>query len=76
MTSITVVVDSEWAHPDHEQTVLVDNTNVDGAIYTYDKSEPTGKDDCKNGGWMDLVNGDGEPFKNQGDCVSYTNNGK
>ena len=43
-------------------------------IVTYDeKGHPATKDDCKDGGWMDLVNADGEPFKNQGDCVSYTN---
>lgn len=31
---------------------------------------------CKNGGWQQLVRRDFTPFKNQGDCVSYTNNGK
>jgi hypothetical protein len=31
------------------------------------------KDDCKNGGWQNLRRADGTPFKNQGDCVSYTN---
>jgi len=34
------------------------------------------KDQCKNGGWQTLFRADGTPFKNQGDCVSYTNNGK
>jgi hypothetical protein len=34
------------------------------------------KDDCKNGGWQTLHRANGTPFKNQGDCVSYTNNGK
>ena len=32
---------------------------------------PTSKDDCKNGGWMDLYDSAGNMFKNQGDCVSY-----
>jgi hypothetical protein len=27
--------------------------------------------DCKNGGWQNLGDGDRNPFKNQGDCVSY-----
>jgi len=36
----------------------------------------TTKDSCKNGGWQTLTRADGSPFKNQGDCVSYTNNGK
>jgi endonuclease G len=33
---------------------------------------PTNKDQCMNGGWMTWT----PRFKNQGDCVSYTNNGK
>jgi hypothetical protein len=31
---------------------------------------PTDKDQCKNGGWATFTN---PTFKNQGDCVSYTN---
>jgi hypothetical protein len=34
------------------------------------------KDQCKNGGWMNLRRANNTTFKNQGDCVSYTNNGK
>lgn len=71
VTGVQLVVDASWFFADGEQTVLIDNTNVDGTIYTYEN-----KDSCKNGGWMDLTNDDGEPFKNQGDCVSYMNNGK
>lgn len=37
---------------------------------------PTNKNSCKNGGWRNLVRSDFTAFKNQGDCVSYTNNGK
>ena len=37
---------------------------------------PTSKDQCKNGGWMTRVRSNGTIFKNQGDCVSYTQNGK
>lgn len=80
VTGIQVVVDSRAGHPDGEQTALIDNTNVDGVIYTYDESaqpgQPTSKDDCKKGGWMTLAREDGTTFKNQGDCVSYTNTGK
>jgi hypothetical protein len=36
----------------------------------------TSKDDCKDGGWMTMHRADGSTFKNQGDCVSYANNGK
>jgi len=34
---------------------------------------PVTKDDCKNGGWMNLRTANGEPFRNQGQCVSYVN---
>jgi hypothetical protein len=34
------------------------------------------KDDCKNGGWQNIRRADGTTFKNQGDCVSYTSNGR
>ncbi len=34
------------------------------------------RDSCKNGGWQTFNRTDGSPFKNQGDCVSYLNNGK
>lgn len=33
------------------------------------------KDDCKNGGWRSMTRADGSPFKNQGDCIQYTNKG-
>ena len=36
----------------------------------------TSKEQCKKGGWQTLFRADGTGFKNQGDCVSYTNNGK
>ena len=32
---------------------------------------PTSKDECKKGGWEDF-----DVFKNQGDCVSFTNGKK
>jgi hypothetical protein len=34
------------------------------------------KDDCKKDGWMGVSRADGSSFKNQGDCVSYAQNGK
>ncbi len=35
-----------------------------------DTAPPTAKDDCKKGGWASFNN---PSFRNQGDCVSYTN---
>jgi hypothetical protein len=34
---------------------------------------PTDKDQCENGGWQDLVDDQGEPFRNQGQCVAFVN---
>ena len=34
------------------------------------------RDDCREGGWQTVTRADGTPFKNQGDCVSYTNTGR
>jgi hypothetical protein len=49
------------------QTVIVDNTDVDGTIHDY---EFTSKEDCKKGGWKNFSTTPG-PFKNQGQCVSH-----
>jgi hypothetical protein len=32
---------------------------------------PTDKDQCKDGGWQDLADNQGQPFRNQGQCVSF-----
>ena len=31
---------------------------------------------CKDGGWRTLRNDAGEPFRNQGECVSFANSGQ
>lgn len=52
---------------------------VNGDDITYDfepYSVATNKDQCKNGGFANFKRADGSSFKNQGDCVSYTQNGK
>jgi Tyrosine-protein kinase ephrin type A/B receptor-like len=36
---------------------------------------PTTADQCKHDGWRHLVDRNGTPFKNQGDCVSYVATG-
>jgi len=36
----------------------------------------TVKDDCKLGGWANLIDSSFRRFENQGDCVSFVNNGK
>jgi choice-of-anchor C domain-containing protein len=37
--------------------------------------EPATLADCKDGGWLTLVDASGHAFKNQGDCVSYVATG-
>lgn len=64
VTDIFVVSDYG---PTGSQTVLIDNTNVNGTLYDYEFSSP---DDCKNNGYQNFTYPPG-PFKNQGQCVSY-----
>jgi hypothetical protein len=57
--------------------VLSIGYNGECVTYNFEVIEvATDKDACKNGNWKTLRRADGSPFKNQGDCVSYTNNGK
>ena len=32
---------------------------------------PTTRDDCKHEGWRNVVNDQGQPFKNQGQCINF-----
>ena len=41
------------------------------ATLTIPSPVPTNKDQCKNGGWQNLADDQGEPFANQGQCVSF-----
>lgn len=36
-------------------------------------SHPTTKDQCKDGGYVNYVDANDQPFRNQGQCVSYVN---
>ena len=61
----------------------VSDTNVDnnpaGLLYSLVVSStectlpvpPPTKDQCKDGGWKNMLDSKGNHFKNQGDCVSY-----
>lgn len=70
---ILVVVDGWWNEDatggDGEQTVLIDNVNINGHVTTFDggvSSNPVTLKDCKKGAWVAYAN---PAFKNQGDCV-------
>ena len=52
------------------EVVNFDNSQVNNQVFTYETA-----DSCKKGGWQQFTGSPG-PFKNQGDCVSYFNNGK
>lgn len=70
---VSLVVDSSWGFGDNEQTILVDNVAVNSDLYTFEPNTPTSKDECKDNGWQGLEDANGNPFKNQGQCVSYFN---
>ena len=63
--AVDLVVDAGFAFAGGTQTVVVDNVNVNGTIFTFES-----KDSCKDGGWQTFTSSPG-PFKNQGDCVSF-----
>jgi hypothetical protein len=60
---------------DETGQVNLDNISINNQVIT-GPNTPANKDACKKDGWMTLQRADGTSFKNQGDCVSYTNNGR
>lgn len=62
--------------PAGQHTVIVEVTaspfTAGGAFIRVDPvPTPVSKDDCKKGGWQEFTDADGQPFRNQGQCVSY-----
>lgn len=54
--------------------VLTDGVNFNGTVYDFELFNVVkSKDQCKNNGYKDLTDANGQPFKNQGQCVSYSN---
>ena len=55
----------------------VDGVTVNDVVYDFELEvpevvlTPTTKEECKDGGWQTLVNTNGVPFRNQGQCVSF-----
>jgi hypothetical protein len=66
ITGFQLVVDSGFSSGG-EQTIHVKNIKLNGNVVV---GPPKDKDACKNGGWRNFNN---PSFKNQGQCVSYTN---
>jgi hypothetical protein len=57
---------------DEQGQTSIDNISVNDQIIGAPNT-PTTKDDCKNNGWKNLQDETGKLFKNQGQCVSWTN---
>jgi hypothetical protein len=53
--------------------VEADLVNFNGTTYNFEPFvSATNKDQCKDNGWMNLTDDNGNAFKNQGQCVSWT----
>jgi hypothetical protein len=54
--------------------VQADLVNFNGITYNFEPyMVATNKDQCKKDGYKNVKDADGNSFKNQGQCVSYTN---
>jgi hypothetical protein len=54
--------------------VEADLVNFNGTTYNFEPFQsPSDKDACKNDGYKNLTDQNGQTFKNQGQCVSWTN---
>jgi hypothetical protein len=57
--------------------VETDLVSFNGSAYDFELyNAPTNKDECKDNGYKSLTDSNNQPFKNQGQCVSYFNNQK
>ncbi len=53
--------------------VETDLVSFNGSAYDFEPYQvATNKDQCKDGGWKNVTDANGNPFKNQGQCVSST----
>lgn len=54
--------------------VETDLVDFNGTVYNFEPYKvASDKDECKKDGYKSVTDADGNPFKNQGQCVSYTN---
>lgn len=73
VTGIQIVVDGYWAATGSEQVVTIDNTKINAELTDYEEKNIMSKDECKNEGWMNLTDDNGNGFRNQGQCIRYYN---
>ncbi len=57
---------------DEQGQTHLDNISINDQVIT-GPATPTSKDACKDGGWRNLQDANGQAFRNQGQCVSYFN---
>ena len=57
---------------DEQGTTHLDNISINNQVIG-GPNTPKSADACKNGGYKNLLDANGNPFKNQGQCVSYFN---
>jgi hypothetical protein len=60
----------ETLPPESTTTPTTESTTTSSGTVKVPRT-PSTKDECKNGGWRDLVDSEGRPFPNQGQCVSF-----
>lgn len=75
-TSWTVYTQAVFATSSTSRLTFSDGSASDGHGTYLDAvsvpaTSPTTADQCKQGGWQDLVDSRGNSFKNQGDCVNF-----
>jgi hypothetical protein len=73
--TVVLKAGSGWPGFNGNVDALTIGTSANTTTYNFEPTigPPTNKDQCKNGGWQSFNT---PAFKNQGDCVSYTNNGR
>jgi hypothetical protein len=67
--STTTTPESTTTTPESTTTTPESTTPSSGTVKV--PRTPSTKDECKNDGWRDLVDSEGRPFPNQGQCVSF-----
>jgi hypothetical protein len=58
--------------PDFSGTAHIDNISVNGVIVG-SPTTPKNKNDCKNGGFANFTDNNGNTFRNQGQCIAFVN---
>ena len=51
--------------------VRTDGFNFNGTTYDFQLNTPTSKEQCKDGGFANLTDDQGNSFSNQGQCVAF-----